>query len=213
MKTLLLSATAAMALGFAVPAHAVLVSFTFGDVGASLNGTNPTTSTLVQVSGGGPATPATFPGAADPTHQLFTNSTDTTGLTHGNGLLLNPVTTSISQFPLVPGAVAWNNSWSNAAGTIQWLADFSKFELTSVPTATGLTGTYFGELFENTGSGFFDTGQADTLSMSVVDNSGAVSVEFSEFSTVPEPSGMAVLGVGLVGLGLAVRRRRARPAT
>lgn len=187
------------------PARAnVVVSFTFGDIGATLNGSNPATSTSVTVS----TSVGTFPVASDATHSLFVNSDDTTGLPLGNGTLADPVNTSVAVFPLSPGIVNFYKDWFNAAGTIYYQVDFTSLTLTSAPTNTGYTGTYTGELYSGTGpSSLTDTGEKDTLAMSIVDNGGPISVEFSDH-TVPEPISIAVFGIGILGLG-CVRRFRA----
>jgi hypothetical protein len=194
------------------PARAgVVVDFTFGDIGATLNGANPASSTIITVSGAVSGT-GIFPLASDPSHSLVVDPHDTTGFatSGGNGLVSDPVTTSVAAFPLSPGIVNFYKYWWNGAHTIYYQVDFTSLVETSIPTATGYTGTYYGELYEGASpTGLTDTGEKDTMAMSIVDNvsGNSISVEFAD-STIPEPVSLAVFGMGVLGLGL-VRRSRA----
>ena len=188
MKKLLLAATVVAGLGFAGAAQAssITASLNLADSGVTLTG-GPALNTITAFTA-----PTSYTGAG----ALTVGALDNTGLTSLGTVFLSPGTLSV-----VDGAVNFTKSWT--VGSDTYTATFTKFA-TVFENASFLNGVYTGTLSDTAGN---VTGQSDIMTVTLTTAGGVTGVTLSELS-VPEPATIAILGMGLLGLGL-VRRRRA----
>ena len=129
-------------------------------------------------------------------------------LTDNTGLVLGDAVSLTNPMPLTVGAT-FTKSWTTALGT--FTAALTVTSRTAGATSLGIDAT--GIVTETTViSGPALTPSPDFYSAAYTQNAGPgtqINASFNNSTTppIPEPTSIALLGVGLLGLGAAVRRR------
>lgn len=217
VRNTLYGVCAAAAMLFAAPAHAILIdNFDSGDDSVSTIGADSTT--------------ATNPGDAIGNQRRI-------GLSAGGGGSVIDVSggtlTLGSATAPTTGFVGWDSlggvDLTDGGSSIGILTEILNIDVGDVSLGFSVTGTTAGDSASLTlnnlpvGLAFFDfalfTGtnplaalqSADSILLTIVGstNTSDLEIDFVDTRDVPEPGALGLMGLGLAGLGFAVRRRRA----
>jgi hypothetical protein len=213
MRHTLLAATAFAALAYAVPASATLISTATSSTAGLSTGCNTTTATgllTATCSGGGfsavALTASAPPLLAVPDLTATTLTVTTIPLAAATTLTVDIASSGFS-FPGGPltALLTVNNLIGNGVGP---------FVLSAVTPVGTVTHTFTGAGAATGGPTVFPAFTTDsahfvlTFGPSATAQSIDATIEIQGVAAAPEPAGLAILGVGLLGLGLVSSRKR-----
>jgi len=183
------------------------------------------------VDAGGNLTPLNAPSATGGTQALSVNSmgqiagTFVDGAGHTHGFVDSGGSFTTIDMPGAAATVATGINdlgevtgiYYDSAGTPHGFVDISgSFTSLDIPGASGTepfgidnAGQIVGFYTDPSGNSGFIEDSAGLTALDVTDPPGAFSVALTRLTAVPEPSGLALLGVGLIGFSV-LRRRGAR---